>query len=299
MKRKVSVITPLYKGKEYIPGLMKMMRNNAARVSMEYILVNDSPEDFLLNEENLVNEYDLSEKMQFRAVNNPKNLGIQGARLAGLLQAQGEYILFLDQDDAIEDNAVEILLAAITDSGADVAVGNGYRCYLAENGQCERKVPIYKKRAALKEVEKEKMYLYGTDMIFSPGQCLIRKDAIPEEWRIRRLAVNGCDDFLLWLLMFQNGCRFQGVWDKVYVHNETSRNYSASYEAMERSFMSMCDFLEQTKGYDLTKTAVLRRRYGFKTLLKSKCALIQKIKGICQNIDIIVSVISYKWKGYY
>lgn len=299
MERRVSVITPLYKGKEYIPGLMKMMLSNAVHVSMEYILVNDSPKEFLLNEQNLINEYDLSEKMQFRAVNNPKNLGIQGARLTGLLQAHGEYVMFLDQDDAIEDNAVEILLAAITDSGADVVVGNGYRCCLAGNGQCERKVPIYKKKAALKEVEKEKMYLYGTDMIFSPGQCLIRKASIPEAWRIRHLAVNGCDDFLLWLLMFQDGCRFQAVWDKVYVHNETSRNYSASYEAMERSFMSMCDFLEQTKGYDLTKIAVLRRRYALKTLLKSKCSLVQKVKGLLVSIDIIIATICYKWKGYY
>lgn len=46
------------------------------------------------------------------------------------------------------------------------------------------------------------MYLYGTDMIFSPGQCLIRKAVIPRDWCKRRLTVNGCDDFLLWLLMF-------------------------------------------------------------------------------------------------
>lgn len=54
---KVSIITPLYKGMDYVPGLMAMIRKNAEllpaaqkgknvpKAKLEFILVNDSPAD--------------------------------------------------------------------------------------------------------------------------------------------------------------------------------------------------------------------------------------------------------------
>ena len=63
---KVSIITPLYKGTDYIPGLMAMIRKNAEllpaaqkgknvpKAKLEFILVNDSPADGSLEEEELI-----------------------------------------------------------------------------------------------------------------------------------------------------------------------------------------------------------------------------------------------------
>ena len=63
---KVSIITPLYKGTDYIPGLMAMIRKNAdllptaqkgknvSKAKLEFILVNDSPADGSLEEEELI-----------------------------------------------------------------------------------------------------------------------------------------------------------------------------------------------------------------------------------------------------
>ena len=62
---KVSIITPLYKGTDYIPGLMAMIRKNAEllpaaqkgknvpQAELEFILVNDSPADGLLKDTKL------------------------------------------------------------------------------------------------------------------------------------------------------------------------------------------------------------------------------------------------------
>ena len=58
---KVSIITPLYKGTDYIPGLMAMIRKNAGKeapkAKLEFILVNDSPADGSLEEEELIRNY--------------------------------------------------------------------------------------------------------------------------------------------------------------------------------------------------------------------------------------------------
>ena len=134
---KVSIITPLYKGTDYIPGLMAMIRKNAEllpaaqkgknvpKAELEFILVNDSPADGLLKEEELIRNYVPDQAFELTAVNHTENQGIHAARLTGLSKAQGEYILFLDQDDAISDSAVRTLLTTAEQTHADVVAGHG------------------------------------------------------------------------------------------------------------------------------------------------------------------------------
>ena len=132
---KVSIITPLYKGTDYIPGLMAMIRKNAdllptaqkgknvSKAKLEFILVNDSPADGSLEEEELIRNYVPDQAFELTAVNHTENQGIHAARLTGLSKAQGEYILFLDQDDAISDSAVRTLLTAAEQTHAGVVAG--------------------------------------------------------------------------------------------------------------------------------------------------------------------------------
>ena len=96
---KVSIITPLYKGTDYIPGLMAMIRKNAEllpaaqkgknvpKAKLEFILVNDSPADGLLKEEELIRNYVPDQAFELTAVNHTENQGIHAARLTGLSKA--------------------------------------------------------------------------------------------------------------------------------------------------------------------------------------------------------------------
>lgn len=304
-KKRVSIITPLYKGERYINRLLNMAWDNSEYVPLQFILVNDSPKNGIIDEKKVKDDFgydDLQEdRFTLTIINQKENSGIHAARVSGLEKAEGEFVLFLDQDDEIVQKAVFTLLKRIEQAGADVAAGNGYRCFFNESGVCERKTMIYSKSAVLKEVNKEKMYIFGTDMIFSPGQCLIRKSSIPETWKKRKLTVNGCDDFLLWLLMFNENKTFCAFMDNIYIHNDTAESYSASYEAMECSFYAMCDYLDATKGYAEWKTAVLRRRYNLKTQLKKKSGhrLLKTAGMLCKNADILLYTFIYKTKGYY
>ena len=93
---KVSIITPLYKGTDYIPGLMAMIRKNAdllptaqkgknvSKAKLEFILVNDSPADGSLEEEELIRNYVPDQAFELTAVNHTENQGIHAARLTGL-----------------------------------------------------------------------------------------------------------------------------------------------------------------------------------------------------------------------
>ena len=91
--------------------------------------------------------------------------------------ASGDYVMFLDQDDLILKKALIKLYEKATQTNADIVVANGYRRW------DKKYSPLYKRSMAQSLVSKEDVYIYGTDMIFSPGQCFVKRSAIPEEWK--------------------------------------------------------------------------------------------------------------------
>lgn len=121
---KISVITPYYYGEKYISNLQQMINRNVEilreygdAVAVEFIIVNDSPVDEVA-ERNIYTSY------SFKIIRYPQNKGIHGARISGLLEAKGDYILFLDQDDEISD---DYLLQQYLQLGQnDVVVANAW-----------------------------------------------------------------------------------------------------------------------------------------------------------------------------
>lgn len=295
----ISVITPLYYGKKYIQGLLKMMAENAVHLEkrqcrVEFILVNDSPEESIVQDALKKQAALRTGNLRVHLLQNEQNAGIHFSRVRGLAQASGAYVMFLDQDDRLEPDALDQLMAGIVrkKKQADIVVGNGTRVTPRGN------LPIYKRGLAMRLACMEKMYLYGTDMILSPGQCLVRKEAMPQAWKENILYENGCDDLYLWLLMFEQGRRVHTVHKKVYAHVETAHNYSASSDAMTKSFEQMCTLLEQT-GYPAEQVQILRRRYAMKNRIKAEKTLPQKVKTAIFNPDITAALLLYKLGGYH
>jgi hypothetical protein len=61
---------------------------------------------------------------------------------------------------------------------------------------------------------------------------LIKKDSIPEFWMTHYLKENGTDDYLLWLLMFEEKKRFEVNMTPLYIHRYTGENLSLNKEKM-------------------------------------------------------------------
>ena len=78
----------------------KNHQNIKGTALLEFILVNDSPEEEI--ELETFKEY----SFEYKVVVNERNMGIQKARINGLENSTGEYILFLDQDDEILPNYI-------------------------------------------------------------------------------------------------------------------------------------------------------------------------------------------------
>lgn len=285
---KVSVIIPIYKGNGYINGLVRMIsrnmdyiRGNGDRIDIELVLVNDFP-DIPLEAEELEKCYDFN----ISIVDNSKNQGIHQTRVNGLKIASGEYILMLDQDDVIQDNCISSQCAAI--GVADIVVGNGYKMI---NG---KKKLIYKTDKKHNLCKDEKIYLLAANQIVSPGQCLIRKEAIPKDWYEFIVDDNGGDDFYLWLLMFENNCKFAINRDCVYTHIDTGINLSLDLEKMYRSSDNVIELCRKSGAVDSKTVCTYERRIRYLREMQSG-SLIKKIVACIRNIDICF----YKAYAYY
>lgn len=271
----VSMIVPIYKGEKYMQALLEMAHANCEKLAegdrMELLLVNDHPETPLPTE--ILEQA----KLPVRIIENPRNLGIHGARVAGLRAAAGDFILFLDQDDTISDDCVHSHLCVIGDH--DVSVGNGYKM------TGKKAKPIYRGIPKQKLATRCKYYLYAACQIVSPGHCLIRKAAIPQEWYDLIVTKNGGDDLYLWLLMFGHNARFTVNPRLVYTHVDTGKNLSADKMTMIRSAYNVVELLGQCDQIPARYARVYGRRVRFLEVLATGSRT-KKVLACIRNFDI-------------
>lgn len=97
----VSVIIPVYNVEKYLPRCLESVMNQTY-AELEIICVNDGSPD---NSSAILEEY--AKKDGRIKVINQQNKGLSGARNTGIEAATGDYIVFLDSDDWMDEDAVE------------------------------------------------------------------------------------------------------------------------------------------------------------------------------------------------
>lgn len=120
-KPKVSIIVPVYNAQDRLAVCVDSILNQSFS-GFELILVNDGSKD---NSLLICNEY--AQKDSRVVVVDKENSGAGETRNAGLDKAQGEYVVFVDADDSIDQSALEKLLQLITaDEDIDMVCCNHY-----------------------------------------------------------------------------------------------------------------------------------------------------------------------------
>lgn len=110
----VSIIVPIYNVEPYLSACIDSVLNQTCR-DFELILVDDGSPDNC----GIICDAYAEKDCRIRVVHKP-NGGLSDARNAGLDVATGKYIYFLDGDDSIRPNLLEILIP-IMEKGADLA----------------------------------------------------------------------------------------------------------------------------------------------------------------------------------
>lgn len=116
---KVSILVPVYGVEQYIEKCARSLFEQTYS-GIEYVFVNDCTKDDSIGVLNSVLEKYPHRKQQVRIVNHEKNKGLGAARRTAILNAKGDYILHVDSDDYIAENAVEVLVKEAHGSKADI-----------------------------------------------------------------------------------------------------------------------------------------------------------------------------------
>ncbi|MBR2550843.1 MAG: glycosyltransferase family 2 protein [Clostridiales bacterium] len=111
----VSLIIPVYNVSGYLPRLMETVLSQTHK-ELEIILIDDGSSD---SSGELCDRFALTDSRV--KVIHTTNSGVADARNAGLNAATGEYIVFADGDDYLEEDYIEYLLNLCTKNNADIS----------------------------------------------------------------------------------------------------------------------------------------------------------------------------------
>lgn len=123
-KIKISVIVPVYNVEKYLRKCLDSIIYQNLR-EIEIIIVNDCSPD---NSLKIIQEYTKKDE-RIILVNKEKNEGIASTRNSGLEIARGEYILYIDSDDWIEQNYFKDMYELAIKNNADVVISDFYVDY--------------------------------------------------------------------------------------------------------------------------------------------------------------------------
>lgn len=110
---KVSIIIPAYNVENYISHGIKSCIEQTEK-DIEIIIVDDGSSDSTLK---IIQKYAAKDSRIkcFHQINN----GVSSARNLGLDNAKGDYVIFLDSDDWLENNCIEELLKSSSDDNCE------------------------------------------------------------------------------------------------------------------------------------------------------------------------------------
>ncbi|MBO6087985.1 glycosyltransferase [bacterium] len=133
---KLSIIIPVYNLEQYIPKCLDSIVSQSFK-DYEIICINDGSTD---NSLEVLNRY--KDKI---IIIDKENEGSGVARNVGIDRAKGEYILFVDGDDWLEENVLEKMVSKIDELTADILFFGGLSYYQSASPSHSEK-ELYKGR---------------------------------------------------------------------------------------------------------------------------------------------------------
>lgn len=116
MDVKISVVLPVYNVADYLRKCLDSLVNQTFK-DFEVICVNDGSTDLSLG---ILEGYALTDS-RFKIISQ-ENQGLSGARNTGIEHVQGEYVLFVDSDDWLEENALELLYEHVKGFNSEITM---------------------------------------------------------------------------------------------------------------------------------------------------------------------------------
>ena len=117
----ISIVIPIYNAEKYLEECLNSIKSQTYK-NFEVIMVNDGSKD---DSETICMNF-LRSDSRFRYLKKA-NGGVSSARNVGLDNVKGDYITFIDADDWVDENHLEILIDGIIKNNCEVAISSYMR----------------------------------------------------------------------------------------------------------------------------------------------------------------------------
>ena len=124
----VSILVPVFKVEHYIERCARSLFEQTYS-DLEFVFVNDcSPDNSLDVLKQVIEDYP-ARKSAVKLINHENNRGVAAARNTLLDNATGDFLSWVDSDDWLESNAIELLVKKQLETAADIVSGSIYMHY--------------------------------------------------------------------------------------------------------------------------------------------------------------------------
>ncbi len=123
---KVSVVVPVYKVENYLEQCVNSILEQTL-LDIEIVLIDNGGTDRCPE----ICRYFERQDKRIKLISLKQNIGLRGAWLEGLTHVTSEYVTFVDSDDFIQNDFIEMLFNAISKHNVD-CVSAGYRDYIED-----------------------------------------------------------------------------------------------------------------------------------------------------------------------
>lgn len=259
----VSIVIPVYNVERYLRRCLDSVMMQTY-TNIEIICINDGSPD---GSGIILREYAAKDK-RIKLI-EIENQGLSGARNIGIANSEGDYMMFLDSDDWIDNNTVEEAMSGFLEHNTDIVLWN----YVKEYSNTSQPVDVFFEelffdKSSFRVLHQQLIGLTG-EQLRNPAHC----DSISTAWgKLYRsdLITNNCIRFV--------NTRIIGTEDLLF--NAEYFNYCQTALALPGRY----------NHYRKQNSESLARQY--KPLLYQQWTELQKrLKDICSNKEyLIVSV---------
>lgn len=268
----VSIIIPVYNVEQFLEDCLKSVTAQTYK-NIQIILIDDGSNDL---SGGMCDNYALSEERAI--VIHQENQGLSGARNRGLDVADGEYVTFLDSDDMLHPQFIEVLYRAIKTTKSDIAVCDYLRFpestrYSSTGDEkiisTDNKIMVFDNKESIKQVYENK---YHGMQYISCGK-LYRKSIINDRGIRFPIGKIHEDTFTTYKIIYEaNLICYVDI--PLYLYRERSGSITQSgfsnkslvkFDAIKEE----CEFFKSHKENDLLELSFYQLLYEKKLTLKS------------------------------
>lgn len=162
----VTIGIPVYNASQYIKDSLLSALNQTFQ-SIEILIVDDKGNDGSMDIVAYLQKYHSNGKT-IRVLTNNRNYGVSYSRNRIIDEAKGRYLYFMDSDDTIEPDTIQLLYNAIIENNAQIAYGS-YEIIDGLGGSPT--VKYQKDSLVLKEKDQLALYAFKNNQTFHVSVC--------------------------------------------------------------------------------------------------------------------------------